>query len=187
MRNEATLQALERELQSNCGDDLAAARAVGVSLIFVNQWRKDDKVTDARLTEATQVGVQGLYSAAVRRGVHGVEKPVWYKGAVVGYETAYSDGLLTTLLKGKLDDFKKQEEGGGVNVNVNVANLMPRAKDYGEWLAMKHDTFKAALPAPDQNTQDREKSLEALGRLMTQPETIDAEYEEVPAYGGIVL
>ncbi len=187
MRNEATLQALERELQSNCGDDLAAARAVGVSLLFMNQWRKDDKITNDRLTEASRVGVQGLYSAAVQRAVTGVEKPVWYKGAVAGYETVYSDGLLTTLLKGKLDDFKPKEEGAGVHVNVNVANLMPRAKDYGEWLAMKHDTFKAALPAPDVTQEDREKSLEALGRLMMEPATIDAEYEEVPPFGGIVL
>jgi hypothetical protein len=60
MRNESTLAAIEAELQRNCGDELAAAQAVGVSLKFVYQWRKDDGAVDARLAEAARVGTQGL-------------------------------------------------------------------------------------------------------------------------------
>lgn len=189
MRNETTLASLESELQRNCGDILAAAKACGVSLIFVNQWRKDDKTADARLLEAERVGTQGLVSAAIQRGVHGVQEDVWYKGEIVGQKTNYSDSLLTTLLKAKVDEFKKENEGGGVNVQVNVANLMPRANTYEEWLAMKDQTLNKALPAP--TDADRDASLEALGRIMTQPpaDVIDAEYAEVPAnpFAGIDL
>lgn len=189
MRNESTLQALAYELQRNCGDTLAAAKAVGVSLIFVNQWRKDDAKVDEALVEAERVGTQGLVSAAIKRAVHGYEKGVYYKGAKIDTETVYSDSLLTTLLKAKVPEFAKEAEGGGVNVQVNVANLMPRATSYEQWLAMKDQTLNKALPAP--TDADRDASLEALGRIMTQPpaDVIDAEYAEVPAnpFAGIDL
>lgn len=176
MRNEITLNALSTELQRNCGDVLAACKAVGVSLLFVNQWRKDDKVTDEALTEAERVGTQGLVSAAIDRAVNGVEKAVWYRGKVAGYEQVYSDGLLQTLLKAKVPEFAKEGEGHGVAVQVNIANLMPRATSYEQWLAMKDQTLTAmALPAPD---ADREASLGAIAKIMCEP-AIDAEYVEV--------
>lgn len=178
MRNETTINAIISELQRNCGDELAACKTVGVSLMFLNQWRKDDKIIDERVTEAARVGTQGLVSAAIKRAVHGVEEDVYYKGMVVGSKTNYSDGLLNTLLKAKVPEFAKDADGaGGVQVNVNVANLMPRATNYDEWLAMKAGTAKHMLPAPRAN--ERDAALEALGRVMTQP-PIDAEYEEVP-------
>lgn len=176
MRNETTLAALERELQANCGDELAAAGAVGVSLKFVYQWAKDDKEVAERLKEAARVGTQGLVSAAIRRAVHGVPKGVYNRGVRVDTETVYSDSLLTTLLKAKVPEFAKDAEGGGVQVNVNVANVMPRASSYEQWLEMKTQTMVPkpveALPAPD------------------DADIIEAEYvEKVPQYdfGGIVL
>ena len=183
MRTEFTLAALESELQRNCGDDLAAAVAVGVSLIFVNTWRKDDPKVDTRLTEAARVGTQGLVSAAIQRAVHGVEEDVYYKGEVVGQKTNYSDGLLQTLLKAKVPEFAKDAEGSGPTVNVNIANIMPRAANYEQWLAMKSQTLNRALPAPD---TDREASLGAIANIMCEP-PIDAEYEEVRAFKGIEL
>lgn len=147
MRNETVLDALVSELQHNCGDMLAAARTVGVSLMFVNQWAKDDKITKDRLTEAAAVGTQGLVSAAIQRAVHGVEEDVYYKGEVCGTKTNYSDSLLTTLLKAKVQEFKSED--AQPMVQVNIANLMPRATSYDQWLAMKDSTLNKALPAPD--------------------------------------
>jgi hypothetical protein len=144
MRSETTLELIEQQLQMNCGDVLAAAKAVGVSLIFINQWRKDDKIVNDRLTEAERVGAQGLVSAAIERATRGVDKAVYFKGEVVGYDKVYSDGLLNTLLKAKVAEFAKDGEGGsGINVHVNVANIMPRAKTYDEWLTMKRATVDA--------------------------------------------
>lgn len=172
MRNEATLNALVNELQRNCGDDLAAARAVGVSLMFVNQWRKDDKEVDTQLVEASRVGVQGLVSAAIKRAVHGVEEDVYFKGGIVGQKVVYSDGLLQTLLKAKVPEFAKDSESTAVQVNVNVANLMPRAVDYTQWLEMKQQTLAISAPTA---------SDEAIAP------TIDAEFVEVPQFQGIEL
>jgi hypothetical protein len=161
MRNEATLNAISVELQRNCGDILAACRAVGVSLIFVNQWRKDDKDTDATLTEAERVGTQGLVSAAIRRAVHGVPKGVYFKGVKVDEEVVYSDGLLQTLLKAKVPEFAKEGEGGNVNVQVNVANLMPRADNYEQWLMMKQQTLAPPANSLEHGTVLDRKVLEA--------------------------
>lgn len=191
MRNETTLMALASELERNCGDELAAAKAVGVSLQFVYQWAKDDKAVGERLKEAARVGTQGLVSAAIKRAVHGVAKGVYFKGERVDEEIVYSDGLLQTLLKAKVPEFAKEGENGPVNVQVNVANVMPRATSYEQWLSMKDVTLKPALPAP--SDADREASLGALGRLMCEPSAdnvIEAEYVEipsVPAFGGINL
>lgn len=166
MRTETTLALLEGELQRNCGDILAACRAVGVSLIFVAQWRKDDIETHNRLVEAERVGTQGLVSAAIERAVKGVDEDVYYKGEVVGQKTNYSDGLLQTLLKAKVPEFAKDADGspGGTHVTVNI---MPRASSYDEWLEMKQRTMdQPALPAP-----------------------VEAEFTEIntPAFQGIEL
>lgn len=145
MRTEATLEILESELQRNCGDILAACRSAGVSLVFVEQWRKDDKKVAERLLESERVGTQGLVSAAIQRGVHGVDKGVYYKGELVDTEKVYSDSLLTTLLKAKVPEFAKDAEGGGGGVTVNIANIMPRADNYEQWLSMKQATLAKPL------------------------------------------
>lgn len=180
MRNEATLSAIGVELQRNCGDILAAARAVGVSLIFINQWRKDDKEVDAQLTEAERVGTQGLVSAAIQRAVHGVQKGVYFKGVRVDEETVYSDGLLQTLLKAKVPEFAKDGENAGVHVQVNVANLMPRATSYEQWLEMKSQTLTgAALPAPNMSLEHD---------TVIDRKVLEAEYVEVAReFQGIYL
>lgn len=151
MRTAQVLSSLIAELSSNCGDMFEACRACAVSPIFVSQWRKDDKDVDAQLGEAGRVGALRLESAAVRRAVHGVEKAVYFKGEVCGTETVYSDGLLQTLLKAKLP-----QAYGADAANTNTfngptqINIMPRADNYEQWLAMKDSTAnRAALPAPD--------------------------------------
>lgn len=157
MRNQSTLDTLCQALQSNCGDELLAYKMAGVSPQFVTQWAKDDKLVAEALAEAMRVGTLGLVSAAIRRGVHGVQEDVYYKGMVVGEKTSYSDSLLTTLLKAKVPEFQKEAEGGGTNVTVNVANLMPRAENYEQWLEMKAQTLapkQKAVAAPTEDAVD---------------------------------
>lgn len=155
MRTQALLERLVEELTRNCGDALAAAKACGCSLQFVRTWAKDDKVVADALLEAERIGTQGLVSAAIERAVNGYEKDVYYKGQVVGQEKVFSDTLLQTLLKAKVDDFKPLNENAP-QVTVNIANLMPRAANYEEWLAMKDATnAPKAIAAPvDDNVID---------------------------------
>lgn len=174
MRTEVTLNGICEALQRNCGDRYEACREVGVSLIFLDQWERDDEKVAERVQEAERVGTMGLVSAAIKRGVQGVQEDVYYKGEVVGQKTNYSDSLLTTLLKAKRPEFAKDAEGAGTSVVVNVANIMPRADNYEQWLQMKTQT----LAPPSQQVieaeytevpSEREQSLEALGNLMCKP------------------
>jgi hypothetical protein len=180
MRTEITLNGICAALQRNCGDQYEACREVGVSPIFLEQWCKDDKKVAERVQEAARVGTMGLVSAAIKRAVHGVEEDVYFKGSVVGQKTNYSDSLLTTLLKAKVPEFHKDADGGGTTVNVQIANVMPRADSYEQWLEMKTRTVggpaQSALAAPIEGTvidvgvqDERDQGLEALSRIMCEP------------------
>jgi hypothetical protein len=154
-RTQAVLDNIVAALQVNCGDLFAACRTNGVSLIFVRQWMKDDKIVADAITEAERVGVMGLQSEAIRRAVEGVDKGVYFKGELVDTEKVYSDGLLQTLLKGRISEtYGKEAEGGGNTFNgPTQINIMPRANNYDEWLAMKASTLAQreempSLPAP---------------------------------------
>jgi hypothetical protein len=165
MRTEAVLETIVTELQNNCGDMFKAAKAAGVSLMFVQQWCKDDKDVQVRLHEAKSVGAMRIESAAIERAVDGVDKAVYFKGEVVGFEKVYSDGLLGKLLEARVPGFEKGDKGININGGGPVQiNIMPRANSYDEWLSMKERALnppQEALPAPEQ--------------------PIDAEFTPVPA------
>lgn len=144
MRTQSKLDELVQALQRNCGDLFDACRQCAVSPVFVRTWMKDDTEVHAAIVEAERVGALALQSEAIRRAVQGVEKGVYFKGERVDTETVYSDGLLQTLLKGRLPEtFGKDGEGGGNTFNgPTQINIMPRADTYDQWLAMKDATLK---------------------------------------------
>lgn len=144
-------------MQANCGDLYDASRQSGVSLIFVRQWMKDDKDVAAQLIEAERVGAMALQSEAIRRAVIGEEKGVYYKGERVDTEIVKSDGLLTTLMKGRIPElFGKEAEAGNTFNGPTQINIMPRADNYEQWLAMKDATLtrRDTLDKTDANIID---------------------------------
>jgi hypothetical protein len=142
LRTQSKLDELVHALQHNCGDLFDACRQCAVSPIFVRTWMKDDKEVRAAIVEAERVGALALQSEAIRRAVHGVEKGVYFKGERVDTEMQYSDGLLTTLLKGRMSEtFGKEAEGLAITGNNVQVNIMPRANSYEEWLAMRDTTL----------------------------------------------
>lgn len=160
MRTQTKLDELVHALQSNCGDRFDACRQCAVSPVFVSTWMKDDKDVHAAIVEAERVGALALQSEAIRRAVHGVDKGVYFKGERVDTETVYSDGLLQTLLKGRLPEtYGKDAEGlGGVTANNVQINIMPRANSYEEWLSMRDKTL------------DRRDALDAADRALPVPQ-----------------
>lgn len=159
MRTEGNLTVLCEALTLNCGDFFDACKTASLSPSFVRKWMKDDSDVKAAIDNATELGSLGLEAVAIKRAVHGVEEDVYYQGEVVGQKTVYSDGLLTTLMKGRLKERYGNESN--TNVNVNLAQqlqIMPRAGSYEEWLQMKNVTPKVlegptvdvvALPQPE--------------------------------------
>lgn len=155
MRTDEKLTEICNNLRMHFGDTHKACRLAGVSVDFLMNWLRDDKEAIVLVEEAQRIGFMGLESEAIRRGAEGIEKPVWYKGEIAGYETVYSDGLLNKLLEARLPAFSKKEtgpgQGGTFNGPVQI-NIMPRASTYDEWLTMRNKTLEArridALPAP---------------------------------------
>ena len=97
-----------------------AAKSVGTGRSTVYQWRENDVNFAKRWDEAIEDGTDRMEDEAVRRGVEGVEKPVYYKGEVVGHLQEYSDLLLDKQLrarrKGKYSDRTEQVLSGQIRV-----------------------------------------------------------------------
>ncbi len=153
MRTDEKLAEICDQLRQTCGDLHGSARRAGVSLDFVANWIKDDREAASKIEEAQRVGYMGLESAAIQRGVHGVDKAVYYKGEVVGSEKVYSDALLSKLLEARVPAYKKGEQSQNTFNGPTQINIMPRAENFDQWLEMKKSTLDArnaknALPAP---------------------------------------
>lgn len=86
------------------GNVTKAARAAGMKLKTILQYRKADEQFAEAEELAQQEAADALEWAARERAVNGVEEPVWYKGECVGTVIRYSDSLLTLLLKGAKPD-----------------------------------------------------------------------------------
>jgi hypothetical protein len=77
-----------------------AAEAVGLTVWAVERWQKTDLYGFVKRMEvAEQVYVEALEQEADRRGVEGIDKPVYYKGEKVDTIREYSDNLLMFRLK----------------------------------------------------------------------------------------
>lgn len=154
MRTKHLLSALVAQLASNCGDMFEACKACGVSLMFVQQWRKDDADVDAALAEAAAVGALQIESVALQRALRGHEEDVYYQGDVVGSKIVHHDGLLQAIMKAKLPEYGKDAEGARQTFNgPTQINIMPRAENYQQWLQMKDATMRHALPAPERGDE----------------------------------
>lgn len=107
-----------------------SAWAAGIATITVYDWKtkseasrqedgtyKDDFFV--RWNNAHRDGCDVLEDEALRRGVEGVEKPIYQGGVLVGTVTEYSDTLLGLKLRGKIPDIYNTERhelsgpGGG--------------------------------------------------------------------------
>lgn len=154
MRTDLNLMQICAELRTNYGDMFKTALAVGLSVDFIEKWKKDDAEAREQVDEAQRVGRMGLASVLIDRAVNGTVEDVYHRGEVVGQKIVRSDMLLVKAVEAYDTDFKKGGDGsGGVHVNVQVNN-MPRASNFAEWLDMKARTLsdradeKAALAAP---------------------------------------
>ncbi len=108
---------------------------------------------DPRFREAWDDAVEFCADAAeaeaFRRGVHGVEKDVYFKGVVVGKETIYSDRMLELTLKARRpdrfrDNHKMEVETKG---GVLIVPAAPSEGDWGEQAAAGQAKFREA-PEP---------------------------------------
>lgn len=83
-----------------CGSLTQAARWAKIHRQTHYDWLDNDVAYKPAFERAGRRAARTLEDEAVRRAHEGVRKAIRYKGRIVGYETEFSDSLLTTLLKG---------------------------------------------------------------------------------------
>lgn len=99
----------------------AAARAAGVHPTLVYKRRREDEAFRRAWHAAANLSTPLLEQEAQRRAFHGVDKPIYQKGELVGYERRYSDTLLIFLLKGRRPDkYRDGHDDGARNVQINI-------------------------------------------------------------------
>lgn len=104
------------------GTPTKAARAIGIDRRTAYNWRNEDDEFRAAWDSAVAEGTDGIEEEATRRAVEGVERPVFQGGECVGHIQEYSDGLMTTILKGRRPEVyrDKVEHSGSVEVQHSV-------------------------------------------------------------------
>jgi hypothetical protein len=126
---EAFLVALRGSADQPPASVTCAAEIAGRSRATFYRWREEDEAFAAAWDDALESGTDRLEKEAIRRAVEGVNKPVFYKGKVVGHITEYSDTMLAMQLNARRPEKyrvnHKVEHTGGVKITIapDDANL----------------------------------------------------------------
>lgn len=86
----------------NLAETASVTRAAELSGISRREWyrtRDEDEEFAAGWSDAWEKGVKALEDEVIRRAYHGVDKPVFQGGKLVGTVREYSDTLLMFKLK----------------------------------------------------------------------------------------
>lgn len=129
-----------------------ACRAIGISLACAYQWRKKHPDFAEAWDSAVREAVHEAEGELMRRGVHGVDEPVYQGGKLVGTVRRYSDSLLQFLVKAHDARYKDRQSIDLVGV-VGGVNL--ESPEVAERLSALHAAAVARLaqqvpsPAPE--------------------------------------
>ncbi len=93
-----------------------AAKAAGVSRYGVRWWNNNDKLFHEAYNKAKEELIELMEEEVVRRGMHGWEEPVYYKGERRGAVRKYSDNLLMFRLKELKPSYKDSHQ-----TNIGIA------------------------------------------------------------------
>ena len=134
-----------------------------------DRWRLEDAAFGRAWDMALGLDIDVLLHEAMRRGVEGVEEPVFFQGEVVGVKRRYSDKLLSRLLGWRMDEQRRearavereakheapQIESFRVVIRDEHGNEIqpepPDADDEAHWAAMRaqEEAYQAARRARD--------------------------------------
>jgi hypothetical protein len=130
-----------------------AARDAGVGRSTVHAWRDADTAFRAAWDEAQEVYRDALEAEAHRRGVDGVQRPIYQRGQKVGEETIYSDTLLVQKLKAERPAKYRDNVAIGADVRVHgnpqdsEAQMLELARGVAWTLAQGGKLVKVQTPA----------------------------------------
>jgi hypothetical protein len=114
---------------AECGNITKAAEIAEINRASHYDWMNDDPDYPELFKAADEAAGDKLEQEARRRAVEGTKKPVFYKGAVCGTVTEYSDLLLMFLLKGVRPDKFAERIKQDVNVKTDLAEQLRAARE----------------------------------------------------------
>lgn len=127
-----TQAAIERRKQrflealAECGCIRDSLQAAGLPKATAYTMRAEDETFKAQWNVALEAGCDALEDEAVRRGMRGVDEPVYQGGKQVGTIRKYSDTLLMFILNGRRPEkFKHRHEHTGAGGRP----LIPTARE----------------------------------------------------------
>lgn len=103
-----------------------ACKNLGLHPEQVYRERRADSDFDKAIKKQKSYNIDTLKSEAVRRGYEGVDRAVYHKGVVVGYEKEYSDRMLVRLIEANDPNWRMRGNQplnvSGDKVQVNIIN-----------------------------------------------------------------
>lgn len=119
---EAFLAALRGNETNPPASVTCAAERCGRSRATVYRWKREDQEFSDAWDDALEAGTDRLEAEAIRRGFEGIEKPVFYKGNIVGHIREYSDTMLAMQLNARRPEKyrvnHKHVHSGGVSITI---------------------------------------------------------------------
>jgi len=128
-RQQLYLDAIEEH-----GEPALARQEVGFTYETIRQHRlKNPEFAEAE-EEALRIYRAKLAKEVHRRGVEGVQEPIYWNGMVVGWITKYSDRLLELHIKRHNPEYRdkftvKQEHSGAVGLLADLSGLPKGIRD----------------------------------------------------------
>jgi hypothetical protein len=110
-----------------CGNIVLSAKRSKVGPTKHYDWL-DDAEYESQFAVAQEEAVQHLEAEVYRRGVEGVNEPVWYQGQRCGVVRKYSDTLLIFLLKGT----QPEKYAQFINTNIQGKVTLSRGPDLAQ-------------------------------------------------------
>jgi hypothetical protein len=115
------------------GEKVLARHEVGVCRATVDVHRKGDPEFRDDEAEAMRLYRSSLSKEIHRRGVEGVDEPIYWQGAIVGWTKKYSDRLLIEHVRRHNPAYRERvrtEHSGSVDLGLtDLSKLDPVSRD----------------------------------------------------------
>jgi hypothetical protein len=110
------------------GEAPLAREEVGISWETVKKQRKKDPGFVELEQEAQRIYRARLAAEVHRRGMEGIEEPIYWNGKIVGYITKYSDKMLELHVKRHIPEYRdkvtvKNEMSGSLGLMTDLSEL----------------------------------------------------------------
>jgi hypothetical protein len=112
------------------GEPALARQEVGIGVKTVSELRRKEPEFGAREDEAMRIYRASVAAEIHRRGIEGVQEPIFWNGTIVGWITKYSDRMLELHAKRHIPEYRdhqvvEQKVTGAVEIMGDLRRVPP--------------------------------------------------------------